>query len=313
MALGLISLMISYFCILLRGEQAMSYFQTIRRREPPKPSFELLRPHFDVGHELIPLKPLSEEPLHFDWPSMRPLTEHKARAYMAAGGNIGVRLRPDMLVIDVKHHEVSEGTNPIKRLETHLGISLSQGPLVLTGGAGQHFYFRKHPNCRIRSSLFGFPDLFLKSSIGYVVASGSVHPVTHEHYHCEFSQDPPSTPSALLNESERQGAGYVSSPEWPTVFSRFRMDPDEQNLFLFMRTFRLERGEPGREAFVEWAVSHAKYALCRERIEALWSSLEDDRVDLFYCPAPYRGPRLEIPRSRPAGHYEIAPGVTLIT
>src|SRR5437868_6941261 len=34
----------------------------------PYPSFELLKPHLEAGHDLIPIKPLSKEPTHFDWP-----------------------------------------------------------------------------------------------------------------------------------------------------------------------------------------------------------------------------------------------------
>jgi hypothetical protein len=126
----------------------MSYFQTTPRGEPPKPSFELLKPHLEGGHDLIPLKPLSEDPTNFDWPSMAPLSADEARAHMATGGNIGVRLRPNMLVI--KSYFTDEGKSPIKHLETRLRVSLTRGPLVL-GAHHQQFYFRKPANCKIRS------------------------------------------------------------------------------------------------------------------------------------------------------------------
>src|SRR4051812_22387418 len=94
----------------------------------PRPSFDLLKPHLEAGHDLIALKPLSEEPIHFDWPSTPPLTVAEARAHMASGGNIGVRLRPDMMVIDLNLRDTYEGQSPIQRFEKDLGISLSRGP-----------------------------------------------------------------------------------------------------------------------------------------------------------------------------------------
>src|SRR5262245_47590830 len=100
----------------------MSYLQTIPRGEAPKPDFELLHPHLEARHDLIPLKPVSEEPTHFDWPSMPRLNTDEARAHMVAGGNIGVRLRPDMVVIEVNLREANEGKTPIQQLENSLGI-----------------------------------------------------------------------------------------------------------------------------------------------------------------------------------------------
>jgi hypothetical protein len=130
----------------------MSYLQTVPRREPPKPSFELLKPHLEAGHELILLKPLSDEPLKqkplcdpFELCSCccySPLTVEQVRAHMAKGGNVGVSIVGGMLVIDVDTRGAPEGVSPIRQLEDSLGVNLSRGPLVLNGGCGQHFYFK---------------------------------------------------------------------------------------------------------------------------------------------------------------------------
>src|SRR6516165_9523538 len=270
----------------------MSYFQSVPRGEPPKPSFELLRPHLEAGHDLIPLKPLSEDPTHFDWPSMAPLSADEARAHMATGGNIGVRLRPEMLVIDVNLHHMWEGKSPIQWLEIDLRVSLTRGPLVLTGSRHQHFYFRKPASAKIRSGLSGgHSGLKFRSSIGYELASGSVDPRTHEHYRCEILQDvfadAPRIPVALLNRMARQEGGYV-----PTTARRLSsvsaalkglgpMSSDEADLFGRMLWFHFDTGGAGREAFVEWAISHANYAGNRERVEALWSSLRGNTVERY--------------------------------
>jgi hypothetical protein len=206
----------------------MSYFQTMRRREPPMPSFELLKPHLRAGHRLILLKPLSDERFEkprvansdFESPTPPPLTVERVRAHMAKGGNVGVSISDGMLVIDVDTRGAPEGISPIRQLENSLGVNLSRGPLVLNGGCGQHFYFF-HPtfptlfaieaspefpgvkpgrrrgcndrtvsdgSLRLQRSLPEFPALTFRTR-DMVLASGSVHPTTQEHCFCEILQD----------------------------------------------------------------------------------------------------------------------------
>jgi hypothetical protein len=136
----------------------MSYFQVIPNGEAAKPSFELLKPHLKGGQELIPLKPLSWEPIDFDWPSAPPLSADQARAHMAAGGNIGVRLRPNMLVISVNLRESYEGKSPIQHLGDSLGGPLARGPVVLSGEDSQYFYFRSPPTAKSNEA-FGVDGL----------------------------------------------------------------------------------------------------------------------------------------------------------
>jgi hypothetical protein len=208
----------------------MSYFQTIPRREPPKPSFELLKPHLEAGHRLVLLKPLSDEPLEraVVGSYSPPLTVEGVRAHMAKGGNVGVSISDGMLVIDVDTRGAPEGISPIRQLENSLGVNLSRAPLVLNGGCGQHFYF-KHPTFLeiedsspefpgvkprrgndartehllfFRHSLPKFPALKFRTGGMELLASGSVHPITQEHCFCEILQDnladAPLVPRELL-------------------------------------------------------------------------------------------------------------------
>jgi hypothetical protein len=280
----------------------MSYLRTIPKGEPPKPSFELLRPHLEAAHDLIPLKPLSEDPTHFDCPSMAPLSADEARAHMATGGNIGVRLRPDMLVVDVDLNKMYEGKSPIQWLGISLGASLTRGPLVLSGSRHQQFYFRKPASAKIRAWLFGGPaGLRFRSSIGHVLASGSVDPWTHEHYRCEILQDvfadAPKIPIALLIRMARQGGGYVPTTAWPRSSVSDALERvasmGDSALLAKMDVFRRDTVGAGREAFIEWAISHPDYSEHRERVEALWDSFKHERVDLCYDSSGMlrRGPR----------------------
>jgi hypothetical protein len=200
----------------------------------PRPSFELLKPHLEAGHHLILLKPLSDEPLLpfcYDPPDdASPLAVEGIRAHMAKGGNVGVGIDDDMLVIDVDTRGAPEGVSPIRQLEDSVGVNLSRGPLVLNGGCGQHFYFKRpgflriedsspefpgvkprrgyraqsySPFLGIQRSLPEFPALTFRTKINdTVLASGSVHPITQEHCFCEILQDnladAPLVPRELL-------------------------------------------------------------------------------------------------------------------
>jgi hypothetical protein len=203
----------------------------------PRPSFQLLSPHLEAGHELILLKPLSDKQfLRLGEPDPLDIGltwEEQIRAHMASGGNVGVRINRGMLVIDVDTRGAPEGVSPIRQLENSLGVNLSRGPLVLNGGCGQHFYF-KHPDdlyvedsspefpgvkprMGARAAAKGSPDGYLpfKRSLrefpaltfrtewfDIVLASGSVHPLTHQHCFCEILQDElvdaPLVPRELL-------------------------------------------------------------------------------------------------------------------
>jgi bifunctional DNA primase/polymerase-like protein len=262
----------------------MSHFQSVPKGEAPKPSFEMLKPHLEAGHDLIPLKPLSVNPLHFDWPIGSTLSSEEARAHMATGGNIGVRLRPDMLVVDVSPHCASDGIAPMRRLASHLGMTLSRGPLVLQAACSREFYFRKPATFRVRRLLSEFSELRFASSIGQVLASGSVHPRTLTHCRAEVLQDvftdAPEAPRAMLE--------LIAASNRDDCFEHVRLTP--VRLSTYLAGFRrVPIGEPfwtsiilaayhategsGREQFLDWAISDPKSVEYRERIERLWDSL----------------------------------------
>ena len=254
------------------------------------PLFNELKPHLIAGHELIPLKRLTKEPLRVGWRNETPLTHDEAHAHMANGGNVGVRLRRDMLVFDVDPRRAAPGSKPIEELQNKLGISLTSGPLVLTGGGGQHFYFKKPVDLAIRTKLSDFPAIEFKSAGAQVVASGSVHPETGVHYRCEILQDDfastPDAPGALLDLIARRSGGNSLasgqlSPEALTAclggldVRQFRDDQDRwQNL---MMSCHHATGGAGREEFVAWSISDPCYSDDEEIIKRRWDSLGLDK------------------------------------
>ena len=200
-----------------------------------------------------------------------------------------------MLVIDVDPRRAPEGSNPIEDLEKKVGECLSLGPLVRTGGGGQHFYFRKPADLAVRTSLPDFPALEFKSVGAQVVASGSVHPMTGEHYHCEILQDDfallPDVPAALIELiAKRSRENPVAGGQLkPNVLAtcltgldvrRFR---EHDRWLRLMMSCHCATGGSGRAEFVEWSISDPEYAEHQERIEARWESLSVDGDDLVTC------------------------------
>src|SRR6516162_7264260 len=111
-------------------------------RAEPQPSSKALQPHIDAGHELIPVDRLSKKPSERNWTKTPPLSPEGARAHMARGGNVGVRLRDDMLVIDVDPRNFPAGANTFEALMRHVNVSASNWPIVNTGGGGWHYYLQ---------------------------------------------------------------------------------------------------------------------------------------------------------------------------
>jgi hypothetical protein len=119
-----------------------------------------------------------------------------------------------------------------------------------------------------------------------------VDPETHEHYRCEILQDvfadAPVAPAWLFKRMAYQRGGYVPIVERdlvPVPVALERLDPmllEGTGLFECMMMFHVYTGGAGREAFVEWAISHASYAGHKGRVEALWDSFKSHTVDGYY-------------------------------
>jgi hypothetical protein len=141
------------------------------------PSFQdatFLDAHAEAGHNLIPID--GKVPVERGWTEAEPMNLAKAKARMRAGKNVGVRLRPADLVIDVDPRHFEDGDDPVARLWKD--FVLSECPFVRTGGGGFHFYMRKPGDVEIVDRLAAYPGIEFKSKGRQVVAAGSIHPNT---------------------------------------------------------------------------------------------------------------------------------------
>jgi Mesyanzhinovviridae bifunctional DNA primase/polymerase len=158
------------------------------------PSFSKLRPHIRARHDLIKLhrwnemrqspdgpSPMGKRPFK-GWRTSQPLSVQEAQKHMESGGNIGVRLRPTDLVIDIDPRHFPPARNPFAELCKALNISSENWPCVHTGGGGHHYYLAKADDLETRGKLDGYPGVEFKTAGTYVVAAGSMHPGTKALY-----------------------------------------------------------------------------------------------------------------------------------
>jgi hypothetical protein len=151
------------------------------------PSFkpEELEPYRSGGYELIPLhtpkaldrngRQLGKAPFK-GWMADAPISVEDAQAHMADGSNVGVRLRPCDLVVDVDPRNFADGDDPLARLAADLDIDFSDYPTVVTGSGGKHIYMLKPEHDLLRDTVEGYDGIEFKAHGRQVVAPGSVHP-----------------------------------------------------------------------------------------------------------------------------------------
>jgi hypothetical protein len=271
---------------------------TTAERDAERPSFEALLPLIGAGYELIPLhtpndldakgRPIGKAPFK-GWRKDRPLTADEARQHMAEGGNVGVRLRPTDLVVDVDPRNFSEGDAPLDRLQADLGIDLSGHPTVVTGSGGLHIYMALPEPLPVRDTLDDYQGVEFKALGRQVVAPGSVHPDSGRLYEidplAEGFGSVPQAPGALL--------GAIRRPDAATATETGEMSPEQVGellegldpvkfrdhsawLDVMMGAHHASAGE-ARDEFVAWSTSDPQYASDAWLIGRRWDSLHADR------------------------------------
>jgi hypothetical protein len=267
-----------------------------------KPSFspEALEDYSGTGYELIPLhhpdsldpkgRSIGKAPFK-GWRQDPHLTVEEAQAHMAEGGNVGVRLRPQDLVVDVDPRNFVEGDDPLARLQDDLGVDLTAYPTVVTGSGGKHIYMLKPEHEQLRDTLEAYQGIEFKALGRQVVSAGSVHPDTGRPY--LWDDDPlavplgsvKQTPAALIELARRPGriasvdAGDRSPEELAAMLDG--LDPTafrdhDRWLEVMMAAHHATAGE-GRDEFIEWSTSDPVYAKDAWIIGRRWDSLHADQ------------------------------------
>ncbi len=253
---------------------------------PSKHDPKTLDAHASAGHDLIAVD--GKKPVASGWRRIAPLSPEDAKARMAKGGNVGVRLRDIDLVVDVDPRHFAAGDDPLARLKADFG--LPEAPFVRTGGGGLHVYMRKPGDIAVRGKLDLFEGIEFKSAGFQVVAAGSIHPETGKPY--GLDDDPlalslseaPEASTALLNAIAKPSAASPSGEaelvgpeklaEWLDMIdvSAFK---DETKWRELMMSCHHATGGSGIDVFVTWSTSDPDYAGDEEKIRRRWQSLGD--------------------------------------
>lgn len=252
---------------------------------PSKHDPDALDAHAAAGHELVPI--VGKTPVAKGWLSSPALSLEAAKARMAAGKNVGVRLRDIDIVIDVDPRHFDNGDDPLARLVIDFG--LPDAPFVLTGGGGRHLYFRKPAGVEVAGKLAAYNGIDFKSKGGQVVAAGSIHPDTARPYlldddvlRIELSEAPEATtalldaivkPNIEAHDSESGAIDEQRLAEWLGLIDVTDFKDELKWRELMMACHHATDGA-GVDAFIDWSTADSDYAEHGEIIRRRWNSLE---------------------------------------
>lgn len=255
-----------------------------------------VRQYEGTHYELIPLhrpgyvdkmgRKRGKSPRDNDW-RRRPYDPRKVVLECAAEGlNVGVRLGPTDLVVDVDPRNFAEGDDPVARLQADMGVDLGAYPCVVTGSGGLHYYMRKPADVSVRNSLPEYQGVEFKTRGQQVVAAGSTHPDGGMYDWDALSPPPgsaPMAPDALVLTIRRpaaQGkadAGRYSAEQLADMLDA--LDPCEYGrgshdrwLELMMACHHATDGL-GRSEWVEWCTRDPDYADAAWAVGLRWDSL----------------------------------------
>ncbi|MDN7447313.1 AAA family ATPase [Burkholderia multivorans] len=261
------------------------------------PSFESADDYRRVRLELIPLRRRDKAPADRRWQERAyDHGETLARA-KRDGLNLGVRLPPDVVVVDVDPRNFPPGIDSLAELAQAAGLDLHAAPHVLTGNLehpGHHFYFRKPAGVILLESVEGFEGVELKSAGRQVVAAGSVHPTGGTYRWAPDSpplHDMPDLPARLVEMARRPdrpkgssaGAGELTPDQLAKTLEQ--LDPcdfgekqHERWKDLMMACHFATDGE-GRQEFIDWCMGDPTYHGQEWIVGRRWDSLHADRDD----------------------------------
>lgn len=263
-----------------------------------RPDWEVISQYLDAGYDLIPLhrwdyvddqqRPRGKSPKDAHWRT-KVYTKHELQKHVEAGGNVGVRLGPQDLVLDVDPRNFPEGDDVLERFKADLGgLDLSPYPQVVTGSGGLHAYMRKPADVLVRDSLEAYPGIEFKTLGRQVVAAGSKHP-NGKMYELDWTapalEERVPAPDNFLLLIKRppvvQAAGVGEHRPELVAEMLDALDPEDYQDYtkwieLAMAVHHASGGE-ARQEFIEWSTRDPQYRDQAWNIGRHWDSMDAKR------------------------------------
>ena len=250
---------------------------------------------------LIPLhRRHGKRPLHKDWPSRR-YKKRQLIAYAEKGFNLGFRLGPRDLVIDID----PRNGGSIQALKEQLNINLTKEyPSVKTGSGGYHIYMRFREDdlvdprlpgkrYRFKETISLFPGIEFKTLGRQVVIPGSIHPDTKKRYKW-IERSPYERKAKLVPESlwqmivkrpniKKKNSQRLSPEELKEILSQIPVTEYNTNdkWFPMLAASHYATSGTGLAEFIQWSVKDPDFLDSENDIENRWNSLDPDEQSGF--------------------------------
>ncbi len=248
-----------------------------------------LQPFVEAGYTIFPLQPASKVPSHEGWRTAD-YTGFDIAQHLKRGGNLGIRLGPDDVVLDVDPR--NGGEESFQRLSWLMDEA---APRVRTGSDGLHLYLKKPAGVRLRGKLAGYPGIDIKAQGGFVVAPGSIHPDTGKPYVVDDAfpsvKSAPPIPDAVLDEARRPDPAERTGDGGELTADQLRglldvLDPStyanyDDWLRISAACHDAVGGDPeGMAVWLDWCARDESYgAVASAQNEAKWDTFTSGRPD----------------------------------
>ncbi len=241
----------------------------------------------EVDHTQGKRRVLGKCPIDKNW-TRRPYDTFDADQHMKNGGNVGIRLRPYDLVVDVdpRSDDGRFGVPAFVEFVLSLGVDPTHWPTVCTGGGGYHYYLKKPEDIAVKDSLPDFPGVEFKTVGRQVVAAGSVHPSGKPYLWDPLNDDvsnAPPCPQILLdaickatkNVSGAE-AGVHTPEELKTMLDALNPEDFREHArwFQLMQACHHATSGLAEDVFIDWSVSDSEYLDEGPAISRRWESLD---------------------------------------
>ena len=254
-----------------------------------------LEPYFKAGLPLIPLhswdaidregKQIGKAPLETNWRS-RNYTPDQILKYIYNGCNIGVKIPPNYIIMDVDPRNFP-GSKPhlFEEFISTFKINVDAFACVITGN-GKHYYMRKPYDLAFANEHPAFPGIEFKGYGRQVVSAGSKHPSNKYYTWDDWSPSLISTGDIPLNLAEAITKRSILVQADTTTLDLTPPQLEEQLLYLNPVNFRdydkwlhlmmachYATHGLGLEEFIAWSILDEQYADAEKVIRSKWEGL----------------------------------------